>query len=176
MEGGETERPARPWIEKIPDGDNRARMVCPDCGYIEYRNPKVVVGAVVIWQDKFLLCRRAIQPKAGFWTVPAGYMELGETTAEGAAREAWEEACARIEVDGLVGIYEIPRISQLYVFHRARLVAPEFAAGPESTEVALFAWEEIPWDSLAFPSIPWALRQYRDDARPSAAIAPLTSR
>lgn len=172
MQDGESERPRRPWVEKIPDGDNRTRMVCPDCGYVEYRNPKVIVGAVCVWQDRFLLCRRAIQPRRGLWTVPAGFMEEGETTAEGAAREAWEEACTRIEIDGLVGIYEIPRISQLYVFHRARLTAPEFEPGPESSEVALFAWEEIPWDALAFPSIPWALKQYRADAHPSVAIAP----
>jgi ADP-ribose pyrophosphatase YjhB (NUDIX family) len=153
-----------PSVLTIPEGDNRERMVCPDCGFINYENPKVVVGAVCLWQDRFLLCRRAINPRRGYWTLPAGYLELHESTVAGAIREAWEEAQARITIDGLLAVYDIPRISQVQLIYRAHLAAPEFAAGPESLEVKLFAWEEIPWDELAFPSVRWALDHYRDCA------------
>jgi ADP-ribose pyrophosphatase YjhB (NUDIX family) len=153
-----------PSVLTIPEGDNRERMVCPDCGFINYENPKVVVGAVCLWQDRFLLCRRAINPRRGYWTLPAGYLELHESTVAGAIREAWEEAQARITIDGLLAVYDIPRISQVQLIYRAHLAAPEFAAGPESLEVKLFAWEEIPWDELAFPSVRWALDHYRDGA------------
>jgi ADP-ribose pyrophosphatase YjhB (NUDIX family) len=153
-----------PSVLTIPEGDNRERMVCPDCGFINYENPKVVVGAVCLCQDRFLLCRRAINPRRGYWTLPAGYLELHESTVAGAIREAWEEAQARITIDGLLAVYDIPRISQVQLIYRAHLAAPEFAAGPESLEVKLFAWEEIPWDELAFPSVRWALDHYRDCA------------
>ena len=165
-------RPVGPTVETVPEGDTRPRRVCPDCGYIEYDNPKIVVGAVCVWRGRVLLCRRAIAPRIGFWTIPAGFLELNETTAEGAAREVWEEACARVRMEGLVGIYEIPHISQVYVIHRARLTAPDFAPGQESTDVALFAWDDIPWDELAFPSVAWALRQYRAEAAPTIVTAP----
>ena len=151
-----------PSVLTIPEGDNRERMVCPDCGFINYENPKVVVGAVCLWQDRFLLCRRAINPRRGYWTLPAGYLELHESTVAGAIREAWEEAQARITIDGLLAVYDIPRISQVQLIYRAHLAAPEFAAGPESLEVKLFAWDEIPWDELAFPSVRWALDHYRE--------------
>jgi ADP-ribose pyrophosphatase YjhB (NUDIX family) len=151
-----------PIVLAIPDGDNRERMVCPDCGFINYENPKIVVGSVCLWEERILLCRRAINPRRGFWTLPAGYLELHESTPAGAIREAWEEAQAKITIDGLLAIYDIPRISQVQIMYRARLVAPDFAAGPESLEVKLFAWEEIPWDELAFPSVRWALEHYRD--------------
>jgi ADP-ribose pyrophosphatase YjhB (NUDIX family) len=151
-----------PSILTIPEGDNRERMVCPDCGFINYENPKIVVGAVCVWQERFLLCRRAINPRRGFWTLPAGYLELNEATAAGAIREAWEEAQAHIAIDGLLAIYDIPRISQVQLIYRAHLDTPDFAAGPESLEVRLFAWEEIPWEELAFPSVRWALDHYRD--------------
>ena len=153
-----------PSVLTIPEGDNRERMVCPDCGFINYENPKVVVGAVCLWQDRFLLCRRAINPRRGYWTLPAGYLELHESTVAGAMREAWEEAQARITIDGLLAVYDIPRISQVQLIYRAHLATPEFAAGPESLEVKLFTWEEIPWDELAFPSVRWALDHYRDCA------------
>jgi len=155
--------PAGPSVEKIPDGDDRARLVCPDCGYIEYNNPKVVVGAVCTLEDKILLCRRAIEPRHGHWTLPAGFMELDETMSEGAAREVWEEARAKIEIDRLIGIYEIPHVSHVYVFYSARMTGPSFAAGPESLDVGLFDWSEIPWDDLAFASVTWALEQYREN-------------
>jgi ADP-ribose pyrophosphatase YjhB (NUDIX family) len=151
-----------PSILAIPEGDNRERMVCPDCGFINYENPKIVVGAVCLWQERFLLCRRAINPRRGFWTLPAGFLELNEGTAAGAIREAWEEAQAKIIIDGLLAIYDIPRISQVQLIYRAHLDAPDFAAGPESLEVKLFAWDEIPWEELAFPSVRWALDHYRD--------------
>jgi ADP-ribose pyrophosphatase YjhB (NUDIX family) len=153
-----------PSVTLIPDGDNRERQVCPDCGFINYENPKIIVGSVVLWQDRFLLCRRAINPRRGFWTLPAGYLEVNESAAEGAQREAFEEAQAAIAIDGLLAVYSIPRISQVQLIYRARLTEPVFAAGPESLEVALFAWDDIPWAELAFPSVRWALDHYREAA------------
>lgn len=151
-----------PSVRTIPDGDNRERMICPDCGFIAYENPKVVVGAVCRWEERILLCRRAIEPRAGYWTLPAGYLELEESASAGAAREAWEEARAEIAIEGLLAVYDIPRISQVQLIYHAHLVTPEIAPGPESLEVQLFTWEEIPWPDLAFPSVRWALDQYRD--------------
>ena len=156
--------PFRSFQRRVPDGDSVERLVCDGCGFIHYENPKLVVGSVVTWQDRFLLCRRAINPRRDFWTLPAGYMELNETTAEGAMREAWEEAEARIAIDALLAVYEIPRISQVQLIYRARLLEPVFAAGPESLEVRLFDWDEIPWDRLAFPSVRWALHHHREAA------------
>ena len=153
--------PQGPVHRRIPDGDNRERLVCDDCGFINYVNPKIVVGSVVTLDDRFLLCRRAIDPRDGYWTLPAGFMEERETTIEGAMREAWEEATARIEIDALLGIYNIPRISQVQMIYRARLLDPQIAAGPESREVGLFTWEEIPWDDIAFPSVHWALDHWQ---------------
>jgi ADP-ribose pyrophosphatase YjhB (NUDIX family) len=151
---------AGPRTRTIPENDDRERLTCPECGYIAYENPKIVVGSVVTWDEKILLCRRAINPRAGFWTLPAGFLELNESTQEGAAREAWEEARAKIEIDALLGVYNIIRLSQVQLMYRARLAAPKFAAGPESLEVALFAWDQIPWDDLAFPSVHWALHEF----------------
>jgi ADP-ribose pyrophosphatase YjhB (NUDIX family) len=159
--------PPANFVRAIPEGDSRQRLVCNDCGFINYENPKVVVGAVVREGRRILMCRRAINPRQGFWTLPAGYLELNETTADGARREAWEEARAKIEIDGLLAVYNIPRISQVQVIYRARLVSPDVAAGPESEAVGLYRWEDIPWDDLAFPSVHWALRQFhavRDQA------------
>jgi ADP-ribose pyrophosphatase YjhB (NUDIX family) len=153
--------PSGPTVRTIPEGDDRERLVCPDCGFVNYENPKIVVGSVAVWEDRFLLCRRAIEPSLGLWTLPAGYMELNETTMQGAAREAWEEARARIDIDCLLAIYEIPRISQVQLIYRARLLSPEVAAGPESLEVGLFRWDEIPWDRIAFPTVRWSLLDYR---------------
>ena len=159
---------------KIPPGDTHPRLVCADCGFIHYENPKVVVGSVCEWSDRLLLCRRSIEPRAGYWTIPAGYMEARETTVEGARREAWEEAHARIEIDSLLGVYNIPRISQVQLIYRAHLVAPDVEAGEETTEVALFEWDAIPWDELAFPSVRWALRHYREVAG-QAVYAPFAN-
>jgi ADP-ribose pyrophosphatase YjhB (NUDIX family) len=119
------------------------------------------VGSVVLWEDRILLCRRAIDPRRGFWTLPAGYLELGESVEAGARREAMEEAGARIALDGVLGVYSIPRISQVQVIFRARLLDPAVAPGPESLELGLFRWEEIPWPEIAFPSVHWALGHWR---------------
>jgi ADP-ribose pyrophosphatase YjhB (NUDIX family) len=150
------------FSEKVPAGDNRPRQVCDDCGFVQYVNPKLVVGAVCTWEDRILLCRRAIDPRRGYWTMPAGFLEEKESTEDGARREAWEEARARLEIEGLLGLYSVPRISQVHVIYRARLVSPDVSAGEESLEVRLFAWDEIPWDDLAFPSVHWSLQHYRE--------------
>ncbi len=158
----EARKPAGPSVRAVPQGDDRIRLLCPDCGYVAYENPKVVVGSVALWQDRILLCRRAIEPRKGFWTLPAGYLELNETTEQGALREAWEEARARLALDGLLAVYSIPRISQVQLIYRARLIAPEVAPGPESAEVGLFHWADIPWDDIAFPSVHWSLARHRE--------------
>src|SRR5437763_12232462 len=121
-----------PRVRGVPEGDNRERMICAECGFVLYDNPKIVVGSVARWGDRILLCRRAINPRRGFWTLPAGYLELNEATAEGARREAFEEALADIAIDGLLAVYSIPRISQVQLIYRAHLVRPDIAAGPES--------------------------------------------
>lgn len=151
-----------PRIRQVPDGDNMERLVCPDCGFINYENPLIVVGSVVMHDGKFLLCRRAINPRRGFWTIPAGYMELNETPMDGARREAMEEANADIAIDSLLAVYTIPRISQVQMIYRAILSRPDFAPGIESLEVDLFDWEDIPWDDIAFPSVHWALNHFRE--------------
>jgi ADP-ribose pyrophosphatase YjhB (NUDIX family) len=153
------------FIRRIPDGDNRERMVCTDCGYVAYQNPKVVVGSVVVAGGLVLMCRRAIEPRRGFWTLPAGYLELGETLEEGAAREALEEAEAAITIEGILGVFSIARIGQVQVIFRARFAdpgPPVFRAGPESLDVRLFEPNEIPSDEIAFPSVHWALNAWRD--------------
>ena len=150
------------FVLRTPEGDNRKRLVCADCGYIRYDNPKVVVGAVCTWEGRILLCRRAIEPRKGYWTLPAGFLELHESTFEGARREAMEEANARLALEGLLAVYDIPRISQVQIIYRARLIAPDISPGPESQEVALFTWDEIPWNDLAFPTVRWALDHYRE--------------
>ncbi|WP_135468610.1 NUDIX hydrolase [Crenalkalicoccus roseus] len=149
------------FIRRIPEGDDRERLTCPDCGFIDYENPKIVVGSVVAEAGRVLLCRRAIEPRRGFWTLPAGYLEMRETVEEGARREAWEEARARIALEGLLAVYSIARIGQVQLIFRARLDQPGFAPGPESLEVGLFGWEDIPWSEIAFPSVHWALRAWR---------------
>lgn len=150
------------FARKTPEGDSQPRLVCGDCGYIVYENPKVVVGVVATWEDRVLLCRRAIPPRKGFWTLPAGYLEVNEAAIDGARREAWEEARAELEIDQLLAVYSIPRISQIQLIYRARLVSPEVSAGPESAETGLFAWDDIPWDDIAFPSVHWALNHHRE--------------
>ena len=151
-----------PSVRAVPDGDTHERLVCMDCGFIHYENPKIVVGSVIAVGEQVMLCRRAINPRKGFWTLPAGYLELNESAADGAMREAWEEARARIALDALLAVYSIPRISQVQLIFRARLAEPGFSAGPESEEVALFDWDTIPWSDLAFPSVHWALGHFRE--------------
>lgn len=165
------EPPHKRFARSIPAGDDRERLVCQDCGFVNYENPKIVVGSVAVWQDRILLCKRAIPPREGFWTLPAGYLELQEATAEGALREAWEEARARLEIDQLLAVYSIQRLSQIQLIYRARLLSGEVEAGPESQEVGLFAWEDIPWEDIAFPSVHWALADYRA-TRDQAVFAP----
>ena len=158
MNGSNIRQPR--FARKVPPGDNMERAVCVECGFVDYQNPKIVVGSVAIWNEKILLCKRAIEPRSGYWTLPAGYLEIGETAEDGARREAREEACADIEVDRLLAVYSIPRISQVQLMFRARLIVPEVAAGPESADVGLFDWDDIPWPDIAFPSAGWALRKY----------------
>ena len=150
------------FVRTVPAGDTLERQVCATCGYVAYENPKVVVGSVVAENGRVLLCRRAIEPRAGYWTLPAGYLELNETTAEGARREAMEEAGADIALDGILALYDVSRIGQVQVMYRARFANPGIQAGEESLEVAMFAWEDIPWDQLAFPTVRWALHAWRD--------------
>lgn len=150
-----------PRILTIPAGDDRERLTCPDCGFVAYENPKMVAGSVVSVDERIMLCRRAIEPRKGFWTLPAGFLELNETPEEGARREAWEEARARISINALLAVYSVPRISQVQLIYRATLAEPGFEAGPESLEVALFTWADIPWNEIAFPSVRWALDEYK---------------
>jgi ADP-ribose pyrophosphatase YjhB (NUDIX family) len=144
-----------------PAGEDRERDVCDHCGFIDYKNPKIVVGSVLSFEGKILLCRRAIEPRRGFWTIPAGYLELGEAVEEGARREAYEEARVRPLLDRVLAVYSVPRISQVQIMFRGRLERPDFAAGPESLDVALFEWAGVPWADIAFPSAQWALRHWK---------------
>jgi ADP-ribose pyrophosphatase YjhB (NUDIX family) len=150
---------------KIPDGDNLPRHVCISCGTIHYQNPKIVAGAIPEWEDKILLCRRAIEPRYGLWTLPAGFMENNETTAEAALRETLEEAQARVEAIGLYALFNIPHISQVYIMYRARMLNADFSAGPESLDVALFSETEIPWGQIAFPVVKETLQRFFQDRK-----------
>lgn len=144
----------------IPEGDDRERRICERCDFIDYQNPKIVAGVVAEAPDgRIVLCKRAIHPRKGFWTLPAGYMELGESTEQAAAREALEEACAKIDVEKLLAVYSVPRIGQVHLMYTAKLVS-DIAAGPESEEVGLFEWKDIPWAELAFPTVVWALTDF----------------
>lgn len=149
----------------IPAGDNRPRHVCGQCGQIHYQNPKVITGCLVEHQGQVLLCRRAIAPRYGLWTLPAGFMENHETTEQAAIRETWEEAQAQVTALKLYGVFSIPHISQIYLMFLAQLVPndPLFAAGSESLEVALFDETDIPWSELAFPVVQKTLMQYYQD-------------
>ncbi|KWI87961.1 ADP-ribose pyrophosphatase [Burkholderia ubonensis] len=150
-------------IARIPPGDNRERFVCDQCGTIHYQNPRNVVGTVPVWGEQVLLCRRAIEPRYGFWTLPAGFMEMGETTAEAAARETLEEAGARVEVQNLFTLLNVPHVHQVHLFYLARLVDSAFEAGEESLEVKLFDEADIPWDEIAFPTVSQTLRFFFAD-------------
>jgi ADP-ribose pyrophosphatase YjhB (NUDIX family) len=146
---------------RIPEGDTREREVCGTCGFVNYVNPKIVTGAVVRADDgRILMCRRAIEPGRGLWTIPAGYLEEHETVEAAARREAREEASAEITLEALLAIYSIPRLSQVQLIYKARLVTSAIAPGPESLETMLVHFEEIPWRFLAFPSVQWALRHF----------------
>ncbi|MBS01798.1 MAG: NUDIX hydrolase [Gammaproteobacteria bacterium] len=148
---------------RVPDGDNRERSICDRCATIHYLNPKIVTGCLPVFEDRVLLCRRAIEPRSGLWTLPAGFMENGESAEEGARRETMEEACAHVEIDNLYTLFSLPHISQVYMFFLARLPEPVFQAGEESLAVELFREDQIPWEQLAFPVVTDTLRHFFND-------------
>lgn len=152
-----------PVEHRIPPDDNRERAVCPACDHIQYVNPLNVVGTLPVWQDQVLLCRRNIEPRKGYWTLPAGFMELGETTEEGAMRETDEEAGAHIELQGLYCLLNVVHAGQVHLFYRARLLDTEFNPGPETIEAQLFRQDEIPWADLAFRTVKLTLEHYFAD-------------
>jgi ADP-ribose pyrophosphatase YjhB (NUDIX family) len=169
-----------PVTARVPEGDTRVRACCDACGAIHYVNPRPVVGTIPVWGDEVLLCRRAIEPRYGKWTLPAGFMEVGETTGDGALRETMEEAGARIELGPLFTVIDVPHVEQVHIFFRARLLDLSFNAGEESLDVQLFREDSIPWADLAFRTVAATLRHYfADRARGSfdvhtEAIAPGT--
>lgn len=145
---------------RVPDGDTRSRFVCDHCQTIHYQNPRIVAGCLAVHGQQVLLCRRAIEPRRGYWTLPAGFMENGETTEEAALRETWEEARATLQQQELYMLFNLPHINQVYMFFRGDLADLDFSAGEESLEVKLFHEHEIPWDELAFPTVGKTLKQY----------------
>lgn len=150
---------------RVPEGDSRLRAVCSRCDSIHYVNPKMVLGTIPVWGEQVLLCRRAIEPRLGMWTLPAGFMEVGESTADGAMRETMEEAGARVTLGPLFSVLDVPHVDQVHLFYLATLRDLDFAAGPESLEVRLFHEHEIPWSTLAFRTIVATLRFYFHDRR-----------
>lgn len=154
---------------EVPEGDSRKRLVCGDCGFINYENPKIVAGVIVEDERGILLCKRAIEPRRGYWTLPAGFIECEETPAEGAAREAQEEACADVEPYELLGLYTVRHISQLHMYFRAHLKKKEVAVGPESLEVGFFKRDEIPWEELSFRTVRRALLTHLETDGPIGA-------
>jgi ADP-ribose pyrophosphatase YjhB (NUDIX family) len=156
---------------RIPEGDSLARAICDVCGTIQYVNPKIVVGCLPTFGDRILICKRAIEPRYGLWTLPAGFMEINESAPEGAAREALEEANARVEIEDLYTVYSIPHISQVYMMFRARLIDPDVSPGVESLEVKLVTQDEIPWDQLAFAMVKRTLEHFIKD-RESGLFVP----
>ncbi len=147
----------------MPDGDNRIRSVCDHCETIHYQNPKIVAGCIPVWEDKILLCKRAIEPRHGFWTLPAGFMENEETLEQAAARECLEEANARVKIEDVFSIYSLPHVNQVYMLYRATLLDLDFSAGDESLEVALYKEQDIPWDNLAFRTIEKTIQHFFAD-------------
>ena len=154
-----------PTLYTVPADDNRERATCTVCHTIHYENPINVVGTVPVWGEQVLLCRRNIEPRHGFWTLPAGFLELGESTSEGALRETVEEAGARIELQGLFTVLNVVRVGQLHLYYRARLHDTRFAPGPETIEAQLFDEADIPWDELAFRTVRETLKRYFEDRR-----------
>ncbi len=156
---------AAPLARRVPPGDALPRHVCDTCGVIHYENPKMIVGCVAEWQGRVLLCRRAIEPRYGLWTVPAGFLENGETTEAGARRETLEEANARVEIDDLFALYNLPHINQVYMLFRARLLDLDFRPGSETLETRLVDETEVPWNELAFVTVRNTLTHYFNDRR-----------
>jgi len=155
----------QPVLLRIPDGDNRPRYVCGHCDTIHYQNPKIITGCIPVWQDRLLLCKRAIEPRLGLWTLPAGFMENDETMEQAAIRECMEEANAKVEIEGIYSIFSLPHVSQVYVLYRSRLLDLDYSAGIESLEVELFSEEQIPWSQLAFRTITHTLEFFFADRR-----------
>jgi len=159
---------AHPVALKVPPDDNRLRYVCDHCGTIHYQNPKMVIGSIPVWDDgevlRILLCRRAIEPRRGYWTLPAGFMENAETTAEAAERETLEEAGARIGLQGIFSLLNVPHVHQVHIFYRAALLDLDYAPGTESLEVQLFTEQDIPWQEIAFPTVAYTLKAFFSDA------------
>jgi ADP-ribose pyrophosphatase YjhB (NUDIX family) len=155
----------------VPAGDNRERATCTACGEIDYQNPINVVGTVPVWDRQVLLCRRNIEPRYGFWTLPAGFLELGESTAAGALRETIEESGAEVELEGLYTMLNVVRVGQVHLFYRARMLAPTLAPGPETIEARLFEEAAVPWDLIAFRTVRQTLEHYFADRR--AGVFPL---
>lgn len=154
--------------QRIPAGDNRLRHCCPSCGAIHYQNPRMVLGTIPTWQGRILLCRRAIEPRYGYWTLPAGFMENDESTGEGAARETVEEAGARIELGAPFSILDVPHVQQVHMFFHAPMLGPDLDPGPESLEARLFDERDIPWEAIAFRTVSQTLRWYLEDRRNGA--------
>src|SRR4051812_5851388 len=153
-------------VYRVPDdGDTRERAVCPVCDTIHYQNPLVVVGTVPHWGDRVLLCKRNIEPRWGKWTLPAGFMELAETTEQGAARETDEESGAKFEMQGLITVMSVPRVGQVHLFYRAKLLSDVFDPGHETIEARLFTQDEIPWEEIAFKTVKETLVRYFEDRR-----------
>ena len=159
---------AAPLLTRVPPGDSLPRLVCDQCGEIHYQNPKLVVGSLPEWEGRLLLCRRAIEPRYAYWTLPAGYMENAETTGQAALRETLEEAGARVELLAPFSMISVPRVNQVHLFFRARLLDLRFEAGEETLEVALFDEEKIPWDELAFRTVAISLKHWCRDRRSGA--------
>ena len=153
-------------VNRVPDdGDTKVRAVCPSCNTIHYENPLNVVGTLPIWEGKVLLCKRNIEPRFGKWTLPAGFLEVGETLAEGAARETEEEAGAQFELEELFSIMNVPRVGQVHIFYKARLLSDVFNPGFETIETKIFAEDEIPWDEIAFKTVKETLLHYFEDRK-----------
>ena len=148
---------------KIPEGDNRERYVCDSCNTIHYSNPNVVVGTLPTFEDKILLCKRAIEPRVGLWTLPAGFLENGESLLEGAWREPKEETQAEVEMHNILAIFNIPQINQIYVIYKASILENSYGPTSESLDVKLFSKEDIPWEKIAFPFVPKAINHYYDN-------------
>lgn len=155
---------------RVPAGDHRPRSVCASCGAVHYVNPKIVTGCIPVWEDRILLCRRAIEPRFGLWTLPAGFMENDETVAQAAARETLEEAGAVVEDLSLYGVFNLPYANQVYIMLRGRLARPEYAAGAESLEVKLVREEEIPWEQMAFRVVVRTLELFLADRKRGAYL------
>lgn len=153
----------QPVSQRVPPGDHLPRYVCDACGTIHYENPRIITGCIPVWENKILICRRAIEPRHGYWTLPAGFMENDETVQHGAAREAWEEALAQVEIGPLTAVINVLRSQQVHMIFQAKLLNLDVGAGPESLEVKLVEEQDIPWEDMAFQSVTFSLRRFLED-------------